>query len=356
MKIGDEVRFLNEVGGGKVVAFRDKNVVLVKDGDGFEIPMLINEVVVVESDSYDRKFNAAKADKPVAPPKPETVRREKTADVQAAAGGFHAERREGEKLNIYMAFVPVNSEDMVSTMFDTYIINDSNYFVTLSYLSAEGMAWNARFEGTLEPNTKFFVEELGREDLDKIARVALQMIAYKREKPFALKPALSVELRIDGSKFYKTGAFKKNDFFVEPTLIYDVVRDDEPVRGIFADAGKIREALLEKDVPAPSRKTPAAKPRKNDTVEVDLHAHALFDSTEGLPSSDILSRQLAEVRDVMEKYKRNKGQRIVFIHGKGDGVLRSAVLKELKRHYPSCRTQDASFQEYGFGATLVVVG
>ena len=67
MKIGDEVRFLNEVGGGKVVAFRDKNVVLVKDGDGFEIPMLINEVVVVESDSYDRKFNAAKAEKPVAP-------------------------------------------------------------------------------------------------------------------------------------------------------------------------------------------------------------------------------------------------------------------------------------------------
>ena len=83
MKIGDEVRFLNEVGGGKVVAFRDKNVVLVKDGDGFEIPMLINEVVVVESDSYDRKFNAAKAEKPVAPPKPETVRREKTADVPA---------------------------------------------------------------------------------------------------------------------------------------------------------------------------------------------------------------------------------------------------------------------------------
>ena len=100
MKIGDEVRFLNEVGGGKVVAFRDKNVVLVKDGDGFEIPMLINEVVVVESDSYDRKFNAAKAEKPVAPPKSETVRREKTADVQAAAGGFHAERRAGEKLNL----------------------------------------------------------------------------------------------------------------------------------------------------------------------------------------------------------------------------------------------------------------
>ena len=92
MKIGDEVRFLNEVGGGKVVAFRDKNVVLVKDGDGFEIPMLINEVVVVESNSYDRKFNAAKAEKPVAPPKPETVRREKTADVPQADSMRNAAR------------------------------------------------------------------------------------------------------------------------------------------------------------------------------------------------------------------------------------------------------------------------
>ena len=46
---------------------------------------------------------------------------------------------------------------------------------------------------------------------------------------------------------------------------------------------------------------------------------------------------------------RNKReQRIVFIHGKGDGVLRKALLDELKRKYPTFRHQDASFQEYGF--------
>ena len=48
-------------------------------------------------------------------------------------------------------------------------------------------------------------------------------------------------------------------------------------------------------------------------------------------------------------------QRIVFIHGKGDGVLRKAILTELKTKYPACKWQDASFKEYGYGATMVTV-
>ena len=52
---------------------------------------------------------------------------------------------------------------------------------------------------------------------------------------------------------------------------------------------------------------------------------------------------------------KKREQRIVFIHGKGDGVLRKALLDELKRKYPDCRHQDASFQEYGFGATMVTI-
>ncbi len=48
MKKGDKVRFLSEVGGGKVAGFQGKNIVLVEDEDGFEIPMPINEVVPLQ--------------------------------------------------------------------------------------------------------------------------------------------------------------------------------------------------------------------------------------------------------------------------------------------------------------------
>jgi dsDNA-specific endonuclease/ATPase MutS2 len=61
------------------------------------------------------------------------------------------------------------------------------------------------------------------------------------------------------------------------------------------------------------------------------------------------------VRKTINEYKKDKGKKIVFIHGKGEGVLRNAIMQELKRKYPRCLSQDASFQKYGFGATMVII-
>ena len=60
MKIGDRVRFLNEIGGGRVAGFQGKNIVLVEDEDGFQVPMLTTEVVVVGFcvDTFNPTFNA----------------------------------------------------------------------------------------------------------------------------------------------------------------------------------------------------------------------------------------------------------------------------------------------------------
>ena len=46
MKIGDRVRFLNEVGGGTIAGFPSKKTVLVTDESGFDIPVLVTDVVL----------------------------------------------------------------------------------------------------------------------------------------------------------------------------------------------------------------------------------------------------------------------------------------------------------------------
>jgi dsDNA-specific endonuclease/ATPase MutS2 len=90
-------------------------------------------------------------------------------------------------------------------------------------------------------------------------------------------------------------------------------------------------------------------------IVVDLHINEILDNTAGLSNADILERQLDEFRSVMNQNIRQKGSNIIFIHGKGEGVLRKAILTELKRHYPKCEAQDASFREYGFGATRITI-
>ena len=216
MKIGDKVRFLSEVGGGIVKGFQGKEIVLVEDADGFDIPMQVRECVVIETDDYNMvkrpSASPKKVEEPVKPVKPEmpAVQRQ-------------PEMRGGDALNVFLAFIPEDVKAISSTPFEAYLVNDSNYYLYYTYLSAEGKAWKNRSHGLIEPNMKFFLEDFTKDALNELERVAVQFIAFKDGRTFSLKPAVSVELRIDTVKFYKLHTFRESDFFEEPALIYDIV-------------------------------------------------------------------------------------------------------------------------------------
>jgi hypothetical protein len=94
---------------------------------------------------------------------------------------------------------------------------------------------------------------------------------------------------------------------------------------------------------------------KDAPLVIDLHADALLETTQGMSSADILQYQLDTFKKTIEANKKERGKKIVFIHGKGEGVLRRALIHELTYRYKNLRYQDASFQEYGYGATQVTI-
>lgn len=365
MKIGDKVRFLSDVGGGTVNRFGKGNIVYVEDSDGFEIPMPLAECVVIDTDDY----NIAKVDtigrkepknvnKNVAAPKKPSYQDDGEEDKPITFKPKPEERKNGDKLTVLIAFVPVNIKEISSTRFEAYIVNDCNYYVNYSFMSGENSTWNLRSTGVVEPNTKVFLEEFGHEDLNSLERIAVQMFAYKEDKPFMMKPAVSVDLRIDTTKFYKLHTFKDSLFFDESALEYYVVKDDVVTRPLVVSADELKKAMYEKaDADRPVRQ-PARSDKKTERdaiIEVDLHAAEILDSTAGLSAGDIKEYQLGIFRKTMDEHIKEKGRRIVFIHGKGEGILRNAIISELKHKYKSCIYQDASFQQYGFGATMVII-
>lgn len=239
------------------------------------------------------------------------------------------------------------------------MVNDSNYYLYYTYQSAEGKAWKTRSHGLVEPNTKLLLEEFTKDMLNEMEHVAVQFIAFKDGRTAPLKPAVCVELRIDTVKFYKLHTFQSTDFFETPALVYDIIKNDLPARQVYVSAEELQEALIQKktieDHVSSKPQTIVKRGGKNGIIEIDLHIGELLDDTRGMSNSEMLNYQLDKFREVLEQYKGKREQRIVFIHGKGDGVLRKALLDELKRKYPNFRHQDASFQEYGFGATMVTV-
>ena len=202
------------------------------------------DVVVVGNDDYDiGKVKTIERDKPLPSSSLKARESEEPEEKPVTFKPKPLERREGERLNLYLSFLPDEVKEISSTGFESYLVNDSNYFMQVSLMSAEGASWRLRFCGIIEPNSKLFVEAFDRSQVNDLERLCVQAIAWKQDKPFALKPAITTELRLNLTKFYKLHIFRPNEFFNEPNWTEDVIRDDKPVRGVFVDAEQVKEAL-----------------------------------------------------------------------------------------------------------------
>jgi len=164
-------------------------------------------------------------------------------------------------------------------------------------------------------------------------------------------------LKINAVKFYKLHSFTANDYFDEPALLIDITsekeKEDENKKLAEISPEEIKQAMFQKE--ETGRPRIVKRKEAQEVIEVDLHINELLDSTAGMSSGDMLQCQLDKFHAVLEEYKNKKGQKIVFIHGKGEGVLRNEIEKLLKTQYKAYYFQDASFREYGFGATMVTI-
>ena len=352
-KVG--VRFLNAVGGG-IIRKIEGNIAYVDD-DGFETPTLLRECVVVASVEETAKKVALTQDavQPVTPKATATAAAPKSDKEEPSV----EETPEGEKLNVVLAYEPAEIKHLNTTTFDVYLVNDSNYYLYFTYLARadEDEGWTTRYAGIVEPNIQVFLEEINGSDLPSMDRIAVQMIAFKSDRQFKMKSPIAIETSLDTTKFFKLHCFHNNVYFDKEVIAVELVTNDVPRKRMVIDSSRIEEGIkAKKAVDRRPAKRPVQKKQQNpDIIEVDLHINELIDSTAGLSPADILNLQIDEFRKVMDANLKKKGQKIVFIHGKGEGVLRSAIMKELNHRYKGHTVQDASFREYGFGATQVTI-
>lgn len=136
-------------------------------------------------------------------------------------------------------------------------------------------------------------------------------------------------------------------------LATELVRIDKDQHELskFSD---INNPLLKEKTKLNISKKSLFKKDKNEVVlEVDLHINQLTNSTRGLDNYDMLNLQLDTAKRKVEFAINKRISKIVFIHGVGEGVLKSELLRLLNK-YP-VKYYDASYKKYGLGATEVYV-
>lgn len=133
-----------------------------------------------------------------------------------------------------------------------------------------------------------------------------------------------------------------------------VVIDHQLSKNIFSKHSP--QSILTQKEETKKKKSTKTKPkdRIKPAMEVDLHIHQLIKTERGLTAHDKLNIQLDTAKRQLEFAISKKIQRVVFIHGIGAGVLR-AELEYLFKRYDNISYEDADYQKYGRGATMIFI-
>ncbi len=348
VKKGDKVRFLNMEGGGIITRIEGRTV-YVEEDDGFEYPVTDNEVVLIEAGAEQKKQAEQRAAEQKRTEVPEIMPTTSTDDYT-----YSETQADDANPQFFVAFL--KSDNGNSGFVDLYIVNDSNSFVFFSISEHVGNTTDVRMlhYGTIEPNTKLMLDKYNPQRIDN-QTWTVQLVLYKKNGQYKPLSPVETELKIKSARFFKDNAFAPNNYFAERAVLYSVIATELQSKIDQLTIADLHKIMADKER-AERQHTSKANAKPGEIIEVDLHINAIIDNTTGLSNSEMLQLQIARFNHVMTENASNKGQRIVFIHGVGNGTLKNEVRKLLDRNYRKCYYQDASFKEYGYGATMVVIG
>ncbi|SHJ29468.1 Smr domain-containing protein [Tangfeifania diversioriginum] len=340
IKTGDKVKFLNDVGGGIVTGFIGKNMVNVENEDGFEIPYPISQLINMS----DPDLN--KSDRGTAP----QIEEETEDEEYEEETGEIIEGKDSP--DFYFCFVPTDDKNPLAGEIELFLVNDSNFTLLFHYAHFSEDVYETVEYGTVQPNSKKLLESIAENDISDLPEYFFNVIFFRDEDTEKRQP-VSKKFKVNPVKFYKEKSFHSNLFFERNAMIFQITENL-----LNTEINKLTDDDFRKVVKSKEQKTVKKKPerrRDEEIIEVDLHIHELLDNPAGLSNKEILDIQLEKVKNEMQSAIQSRAIRIVFIHGVGQGVLKQEVAKLLKSKYPKYTFQDASFKEYGYGATMVML-
>jgi hypothetical protein len=325
LRIGDKVRFLNEVGEGVVSRIKDQSSVYVEMQDGFEIPFLIKQLVPIHTELILNK------------------------DAE------NIELNTETQLNDAIYFIIEPDHDLQSLINDykIYLFNASSFNVVFTYSIKDDAYFQTLKHGEVGAYQKIALKNVKLNYFEEFNFHKIECLFYKNSHYKAQLP-VSVVLNVSPKILSKSNKVKHDEFkhFVYAFMLKDdFIFKEEIVQELsLIDIAKL-EAIKEfktKNKISKSNK----EYLKSLELEVDLHIEELVENINGLSNFEMLNIQIEKFDKTMDIAFENNTKKIIFIHGIGNGRLKAEIINRLK-HIKGITFHDASHKEYGFGATQV---
>lgn len=344
-KEGDKVKFLNEAGGGFVNKIISPSMVEVTTSDGFNIPFSTTELLLIDDQGVASRFFDEDFGR-----KPDIEEHSEESSPQHVSSELFKRQSLDLKSGFYLAFVPQDQKWLMTGLIDVYLLNHSDYETVFSfYLKSDGTFSNQDYD-IVESHNKYFINTIDREDINEWLNGQLQLLFIKNKLKKIIAP-LNKSFQIKGAKFYQEGNFKHLDILDANALIIEMVQMD------YQEMISKNPEQQKDEKPIEDKKAKLKKQRSliHDykigplEAEIDLHISALVDDFNHMKPHEIVSHQMDFFNRTLEDAMLNQFEKIIYIHGIGNGTLKKKLKDELK-DYEEIEVRDASFNRYGYGA------
>lgn len=341
-KPGDKVRFLHEKGEG-IVTKVTSQYVYVDIGDGFELPMLYNDVIIIEKAKIQTETTLPQEQVNNIKPNRESSVRQLSKRNQA-------------KLNkgVYLAFTPEKQDFILSGDLLIYLINYTAYDLMYVIFSTNVDAEKPIYKGEIESASAILLETIKRSDVSKFSKLISQFVICNCSEKGILAP-ITANIEIKTAKFSNEEFYYENPILDKKALTTQIFRIEElsyisqfSTNKSYDEVVSIKSEIIQKKSFIDKYEV------ANKEAEVDLHLEKIVDDVSKVENFRKLQVQLEYMKKCLDSAIESSYRKIVFIHGVGVGVLKIELHKILST-YENIEFRDAPIAQYGIGATEVLI-
>jgi hypothetical protein len=313
MNIGDKVRLLHGKEEGIVRKLSSSGRIEVEIEDGFMIPALKSEVVLVaEAEKSYFGENAGVTKEPEAPIP------------------ISGPKDQG----LYLAFLPINDQSL-----SLYLINDTHQPYLIHASEVHGGNQRTLLAGILTSGESRKFDDRLMKEMDEWPAFLLRFIPIQNNLEKAIPP-FERQLKMKATQFFK-------HLSKAPRLGKDVY--------LFAMEQTTKELDIRSLNSELKEITPKAAPIKvaKPARSIDLHIEQLHPDPDKLSNGEKMRIQLETFESSLNQAMISGMDEITFVHGLGNGILKKEIHKRLSQIQNIKYFQDTQKDQWGYGATLV---
>ncbi len=351
-KVGDKVKFLNETGGGVVTAIVDNKLVKVETDDGFEMPVLSKDLIpdYREKEAEEINFSYQKSSQ-----KEASVSESPSEPEENNVSDINPWGQTKEEEGFYLLFEPHEQQWVLTGNLDVLLVNHTPFDVLYNLFLERNNKLEGIDYGSVPPESKTVLATITRDEIDLWLRGIIQIMIHETNPDKVFFPVHSV-IDIRANRFFKEGSYQSNTLTNEKAII-SVVALRTALSDAMENGGQQKSDTPPDKIKATiKREIPFIEKFRTKTGEavVDLHIGEVVDNIAGLESRDMLQLQMNHFSKALESAIKENYRKVTFIHGVGNGILKNAIINELKE-YENLEGTMASIIKFGVGALDVSI-